>query len=234
MGLEPLVIMDRMKSMPDLGFQLDQADEELISLKFLKDNVKKRLDAAIDGIIKGNSVVVIGEKITVKIVVHTLQIFTQHIHTNVNPWLDKDSEDLPGGTTGMSPQKFKDLSDKGLIKEDVIIVDLEDKRTRNGKENKFIQRYMKNAEKENLSDVIADVKRRLDDLVELSLKLTESLTLSTDEAKEAMIKLKKDINNSDEFDFVTTLASQRNEALEVVINDLSATLQKAESYLGEF
>ena len=204
---------------------------DTISVGFIDRTLKKRVDQALLPMINGTSVIVTGDKPTVRIVTNTLRLFGQHIAMDVIEWLDEVST-IARNLTGMSENKFRNIKDE--LKHDYVHIDIDKGKINNGKSNKYISNWFKDVKKFDLDEGNKYIVRTLNGLVSSALGITRLTALPKNEAVDELLKLKKSINDKDKFAIVSDLASQRNPLLESMIEDISSAIKSAEDYFSNF
>ncbi len=214
-------ILRQIMETEDLGNRLSKINMEDLSLTFLDRTVSRNLDKAIYSAILGNPVYVIGDKPTVKLVIDSMAIFTQHLQTFVSLWSAEEDittnnrSFLKARFCGMSLSVYKKLVEKKIITETDTCVNLETNKVTGEKSSKHFIRMFDVIKKLSVVEVVTKIVHDLEKLVDLTLDLTALALLDKEEAKTRL----KDISSSK--DYVTSffrkaveLAVKRNPLLD--------------------
>jgi hypothetical protein len=212
--------------------KFEKFDENEISLAFMEKNVKKNYDRGIFSVIVGDQVAVVGDKPSVRIVSNSLALFAQHRVTDTIDWLEEDR--MGHNITGMSDEKYAILQQNNEIDDSTTVINLDKGSVTGGTSNKFIKKLFERVKKLDPKNARELIYQELDLLVSYALNVTMLTLLSLDEAVSNLESLKQNINNNPKFDLILKLAKQRNPWLELMINEVSASLKTAEDYLADF
>jgi hypothetical protein len=232
-GVDLENVIDRLIKTPDLGWKFSKQTEEAISMTFVNDLLKKKMDRILSSIVKGEPVIIIGDKLPVRIVVLTLQLFSTHLYTEVIEWLREDSYDISNGTNGMSMVKFDELINAKKITADYTVVDLHKKKVIGGEENGYLKHLFKDVMGLSLSAAKTIIQTELDDIVNTSLNITELLTKDLETATQEFKNIQSKVRNKDKFSLIVSLSSQRNPVLQKLVDNISDALTNIESYLTD-
>jgi len=187
-------IIDTLKNVDDPGNWLSRIDLDDLSPSFLERTVGKSLDKVIYSAIVGDSIFVIGDKPTVKLVIDTLSIFTQHIQNSVNVWITKNDLvhngkcDLSAKMCGMSSSVFDSLVEDGFISEKDTIVNIVTGKINGTKSSTSFKRLYDTIKKLSVAELVTKIELELEKLVSFSLELT---TISLVDENKGKAKLKE-------------------------------------------
>ncbi|MHA1217266.1 MAG: hypothetical protein ACTSSN_10755 [Candidatus Heimdallarchaeaceae archaeon] len=182
-------ILHKIMETEDLGNRLSRINIEDLSPTFLDRTVSRNLDKAIYSALLGNPVYVIGDKPTVKLVIDSMSIFTQHLQTFVSLWsaevdiITYSKCDLDARFCGMSLTVYKKLIEKKLISETDTCINLESSKVSGGKSSKHFKRLFDIIKKLSVVEVVTKIVNDLEKLVELTIDLTALALLDKEEAK---------------------------------------------------
>ena len=127
--LEMLEILDIIQNIEDPGNHFSTVDIEDLSLAFLKNAIGDKLDSILYPVITEENVIIVGDKLTSRLVIDTLSIFNQHISSEIIQWIGEkevSQVNLDRGLFGMSLPQFEKLSSSGKIPDNATIVNLID------------------------------------------------------------------------------------------------------------
>lgn len=127
---EMLEILDIIQNIEDSGNYFSSVEVEDLSLAFLNNAVDGKLESILYPVIVNETVLVIGDKLTTRLVIDTLSIFNQHIVSEIIQWADEDfdiigdNQILNTGIYGMSLSQFEKLKSKGKFVKEATIINL--------------------------------------------------------------------------------------------------------------
>ncbi|MHA2254125.1 MAG: hypothetical protein ACXAD7_27505 [Candidatus Kariarchaeaceae archaeon] len=227
-------LIAEIQSFRDLsGKAIDIRKDEDISIDMLFNSVKSNLENVVYEIILGNPVIVVGEKVSTRIVSKTLSIFSQHITQDVITWLD-EGDSIGYNITGLSNEKYKSIIDKNPGVASTIVVNLSDRKVIGGSSNKYVSNLLKSIKKKSIETAAAELEQDLNKLVVQSMEITELVFATQEDAKTYMGSLKKQIKDKHQLDLILELAKQRNPVLATVIDDISSAVSTAEELFANF
>lgn len=208
-------------------------NEDQFSLLFLEKNVKN-IDRALWSVITGDSVIVIGDKVSTRICTNTLSIFGQHLYTEVIEWLSKDETQIGGNITGMSQEHYNSLVKKGVIAQGTTIVNLLEGKTIGEKGSDYFKLLMDKMKRKELQEAYHSIGKELEQLIKNAIKIINFTQLEKEQAIKQLKELKKEINHKEKFDSIMTLAIKRNPLIKPYMDELQSTISAAEDYLSIF
>ncbi len=214
-------ILHKIMETEDPGNRLSKIDMEDLSPTFLDRTVSRNLDKAIYSAIIGEPVYVIGDKPTVKLVIDSMSLFTQHLQTFVSHWTAEEDItkigkcDLQVRFWGMSSLVYKKFVEKELISEKDTNINLETTKVTGEKSSNHFKKLFDTIKKLSITEVVTKIVYDLEKLVDLSLDLTALALLDKEKAKARL----KDISSSKRyassfFKKSLELAVQRNPLLD--------------------
>ncbi len=171
-------ILDTLRDIDDPGPRLTRISIEDLSPTFLDRTAGKNLERAIYSAIVGDEIFVVGDKPTVRLVIDTLAIFTQHLQTSVNVWITLDDIeqnekcDLDSRICGMSPKIYNDLIQKGLIDEHTTTINLEQSRVKGEKSSIYYKKLFDTIKRLRITEVAAKIAMELEPLIKTAMEIT--------------------------------------------------------------
>ncbi len=171
-------ILFTIKDLDDPGNRLSHINIEDLSTSFLDRTVGKNLERALYSAVTADEIFVVGDKPTVKLVIDTLSIFTQHIQTSVNVWVTtedirNDSKcDFSSKICGMSPAIYKQLLENGFIDEDSTKIDLEARRVTGEKSSSFFKKLFDTVKKLRIEEVVTKMSNELEQIASAAVNVT--------------------------------------------------------------
>ena len=216
--LSQLELLERIKDIPDLAVKtVEELDLDFLSLEFLKNNIKKKIDQVLMNVIVGKDpVIVIGTKPSVKVVTQTLLLFSQHKSIEYIDWLDPTETKIGAQITGMSIAQYQGLKDKIEERDNIVVVNIDNKKVlKSHGGNKYLGKLfdkVKNLEIRVASKIISE---ELGELVNQAIKVTSLVLLSRDESIKQLPSIK------------TTNSKQLNAKLDdILINEARKNFKK--------
>jgi hypothetical protein len=170
-------ILNTLREVDDPGNRLSRINIDDLSPTFLDRTIRRNLDKAIYSSIVGETILVIGDKPTVRLVIDTLSIFTQHFQTTVNVWITE--EDFENGKCnvrskicGMSPEIYNKLVDVGWVEETMTIIDLEASRVKGNKSSNHFNKLFDTIKRLKTSEVTLKILNELEKIVSAAIHIT--------------------------------------------------------------
>ena len=169
-----LDVLDDIQQLEDPGIRFYRIDIEELSLAFLFKAIERNLEQVIYSIIVGNPVFVVGDRLSVRLVIDTLSIFLQHFSTDTREWVIVDEiirdENLISESKlfGMSFSTYETLTNMNKITKKETIVDLETGKVDGEDESHYFLNILnenKNSDIEKTSVLIFQELRKLIDMV---------------------------------------------------------------------
>ena len=174
----------------DPGTRISKLNLEDLSPSFLDKTLGKNLDKLIYSAIVGGSILVVGDKPTVKLVIDTISIFTQHLQTSTNVWINPidlqagEKCELTSKICGLSSQNFNSIKDdKSLLKE-MIIVNLDTGKIEGEYSSSHFKKLFDTIKRLNVGEIATQIKQELDKLVTLILKISSFSLVDKNKAKQ--------------------------------------------------
>ncbi len=180
-------ILNTLKDIDDPGNRLSRINLEDLSPSFLVRTVGRNLDKAIYSAVIGEPIFIVGDKPTVKLVIDSMSIFTQHLQTSVNLWISADDFsqngkcDLSARMCGMSTEIYNALLSSETIKETDVCINLVNSRVTGAKSSHHFKKLFDTIKKLSIAEIVTKIALDLEKLVALSLDMT-SISL-VDEVK---------------------------------------------------
>ena len=190
---EMLEILDIIQNIEDPGNFFSTVEVEDLSLAFLNNAVDGKIESILYPVIVDESVIVIGDKLTTRLVINTLSIFNQHIASKIIQWADEDfdiiSDDyrFNSGLFGMSLSQYEKLKSKGKFAKESTIINLIDGDIKGYKTCNHFVSIIEKQKDQQLEKASVVVFNELRKLVSMSYIIT-SFSLYDKEQAEIMFK----------------------------------------------
>ncbi len=217
-------IINILKDIDDPGNRLSRISLEDLSPSFLERSVGRNLDEAIYSAIIGDPIYIVGDKPTVRVVLDTLSIFTQHLQTSVNPWvLENDITrsgkcDLNARICGMSPEIFKILSEGEVISETDTCINLITNRVIGINSSNHFKKLFDIIKKLPITEIVSKIALELEKLVSLSIDFTSISLVDKDKGKHQFKEISSKSGYSSSFiQKALELAVKRNVLLDYLL-----------------
>ncbi|MHA1200815.1 MAG: hypothetical protein ACTSQF_15975, partial [Candidatus Heimdallarchaeaceae archaeon] len=198
-------IINTLKDIDDPGNRLSRINLEDLSPTFLERTVGRNLDKAIYSAIVGEPIFIIGDKPTVKLVIDTLSIFTQHMQTSTNLWISENdlSEnekcDLSARLCGMSTEVYRILSEVEVITESDTSVNLVTGKVTGVKSSNHFKKLYDTIKKLSIAELVTKIALELEKIVSLSLDLTSISLVDEIKGKRKLKQMNSKSNYSSSF-----------------------------------
>jgi hypothetical protein len=221
MFIDPEIKMAKL--LPELTkvYDLERKEEafnpEYMSLKFLDKNVKS-LDKVIYPLVIGKPVVVLGDRPSTKIVTRTLLIFTQHLSTEIIEWLVTENQ-IGLNITGMSKDKYNELSRKNLIDDSVTTINLDDGKVKGKYSSSYIKKIYDQVKKKSQVIAYAVIGAELEKITQLAITINGLALLDKSTAIEKLKQIKTQTQNENKFKKAVRLAYYRNIFLQPLLKE---------------
>jgi hypothetical protein len=182
-------ILNGLIEVDDPGNRLSKLNLEDLSPTFLDRTISKNFEKAIFSAIVGDPIYVVGDKPTVKLVIDSLSIFTQHLQTSVNLWISEEDLtkngkcDLHARLCGMSTSLFNKLLESGQITETDTNIKLEVSRVFGEKSSTHFKKLFDTVKRLSIAEVVTKIVHDLEKLVNLALNLTSLALFDKEKAK---------------------------------------------------
>lgn len=207
-------------------------DSEYFSISYLDKNVKG-LEKVIYPIVIGDPAIIVGDKLSTRIVTTSLSIFAQHLNTEVIEWLTGEIK-IGSNITGVSREVYDELVKEGGIDESVTVVNLIDNKIKGKNASSYFKKVFDNVKKKSPEEAYKDIGKELEKLAFEAMQVTSLAILDRKDAAKKLQQIYTGINNKSKFNKIMTLASKRNPLIEYLLEDLKSTVHAAEDYLGIF
>ncbi|MCE7749096.1 MAG: hypothetical protein GPJ51_11905 [Candidatus Heimdallarchaeota archaeon] len=189
--LEMLEILDLIQNIEDPGNHFSTVDIEDLSLSFLKNAIGNKLDTILYPVITEENVIIVGDKLTSRMVIDTLSIFNQHITLDIIQWVDEKIDvnevNLDKGIFGMPLNQFKKLSSTGKIPDKTTIVNLIDGEIKGNKEGTHFITLLDKLKDQDLDKASVVIFNELRKLVSMAYIIT-SFSLYDKEQSEMLFR----------------------------------------------
>ncbi len=186
---EMLDVLDLIQNIEDSGNHFTHTDVEELSLAYLSNAILKNLDQVLYSVTTGKKVIVVGDKLTVKITIDTLSIFNQHLAIKVKGWVDNEEDainivsELDVGLCGMNKELFdKLILTKNQLGEIVVINLIEGSVKGHQASEYFFGLYEKNIDKD-INKTAIEIFNELRKLVSMSYIITSFSLYSQEQAE---------------------------------------------------
>ena len=188
---EMLDILDIIQNIEDPGNHFARIDIEDLSLGFLSTVIINQLDEVLYSVITGKKVLLVGDKLTVKLAVDTLAMFNQHLAIKVISWINNKDEvektlkELDIGLYGMNLDTFSSLNlPKDKLK-DLTVVNLIEGTVKGHQASHHFFNIFQEYEHEEITKAAIKIFNELRKLVSMSYIIT-SFSLYTKEQVEPL------------------------------------------------
>lgn len=192
-----------------------------INLLDIMNNKIKDLDKIIFQTIIGNRIVITGQKENVVDLINTIDMFTSHQITEIVVWLEDD--EIGKNITGMSLDKFTELSNANKIESSVMVVNLDDNKLSGNvvRSNKFIKKLIDRTKKLSYKQAYDIIANELELIVSYGINVTTYTPQTKDILLSNLQDMKGSIGDGSQYDLIQNLASRLNTWLRCVIYDQS-------------
>lgn len=192
-NFEMLEILDIIQNIEDPGNHFTHTDVEELSLSFLTNALPDDIDKALYSVITGKKVVLVGDKLTVKIAIDSLSIFDQHLALKVQSWLDNEEDaaeallNLDTSLCGMNLETFNKLDFSRNDFKDFTIVDLIEGTVKGHQQSVYYYGLFKKYITEEITKTALIIFNELRKLVSMSYIIT-SFSLYNKEQAETLFE----------------------------------------------
>ncbi len=182
-------ILNGLIELDDPGNRLSKLNLEDLSPTFLDRTISKNFEKAIYSAIVGEPIYIVGDKPTVKLVIDSLSIFTQHLQTSVNPWINEEDMSKNGKCVlharlcGMSSSLYNKLLEDGQISTSETNINLEASRVNGENSSTHFKKLFDTVKRLSIAEVVTKIVHDLEKLVNLSLELTSLALFDKEKAK---------------------------------------------------
>ena len=212
--------------------EVKSLDSEYFSINYLYKNVRG-LEKVIYPIIVGDPVIIVGDKLSTRIIANTLPIFAQHLNTEVIEWLTGETK-IGSNITGISKETYDKLVENDEIGESITVVNLINNKIKGKNSSTYFKKVFDKVKKKSPEEAYVSIGKELEKLVFEAMQLASLAIIDRKDATKKLQKIYKSISNKSKFNKIMTLASKRNPLIEYLLEDLKSTLHAAEDYLGIF
>lgn len=208
-------------------------DSEYFSIDYLDKNVKG-LEKVIYPIVIGEPVIIVGDKLSTRIVTTSLSIFAQHLNTEVIEWLTGETK-IGVNITGVSKEVYNELVEEGGgIEESVTVVNLLENKIKGKNASSYFKKIFDKVKKKSPEEAYRSIEKELEKLAFEAMHVTSLAILDRKSAAKKLQQIFTSVNNKSKFNKIMTLASKRNPLIEYLLEDLKSTVHAAEDYLNIF
>ncbi len=188
-------ILNSLLEIDDPGNRLSKLNLEDLSPTFLDRTISKNFEKAIYSAVVGEPIYVVGDKPTVKLVIDSLSVFTQHLQTSVNLWISEEDLtkngkcDLHARLCGMSTSLYNKLLEEGQIAASDTNINLDSSRVNGEKSSTHFKKLFDTIKRLSIAEVVTKIVYDLEKLVNLALELTSLALFDKEQAKSKFKKL---------------------------------------------
>lgn len=219
-----LDILDVLQRSEDPGNRFSRVKIEDISLAFLTKATTSNLENAIYAAIVDDPMLVVGDMHTVKLVIDTLSIFSQHNTTNMLEWIDTEEQALEENITtlssiyGMPHELYRLRANNGLIDNKTTIIDLETGRVGKGIPSYYFMNLFDTNINQDISKISVTIFNELRKLVSMALIYTSLIMYEKEKAQQMLDDLSLQSLYPQSFiRKAIDLAKKRNKVLELIL-----------------
>ncbi|MHA2358352.1 MAG: hypothetical protein ACXABK_06255 [Candidatus Heimdallarchaeaceae archaeon] len=188
-----LDILDTLQKSEDPGIRFFRIEIEDLSLAFLFNIIEKNISHAIYSVITGKPVYVIGNRLSVRLVIDTLSVFSQHLSVESHDWvtiLDVEAGrkcDLSTKICGMASNVYQELLSSGQIEKDATLIDLDNATVEGHFESFYFMKILEENRLRNIEAASVLIFHELRKLVSMSYIIT-SFALDNKELAQQKLK----------------------------------------------
>ncbi len=188
---EMLDILDIIQNLEDPGNHFTHTDIEELSLNFLSNAIPRQLSQALFPVITGRKVVLVGDKLTVKLAIDTLSMFNQHLALKVQSWLNEEKaaiealSELDISLCGMNIETFNKLDMSKKEYENFTIINLLEGTVRGYQQSEYYLGLFEKNITDDITKAALKIFNELRKLVSMSYIIT-SFSLYTKEQAEPL------------------------------------------------
>ncbi len=188
-------ILKELRAYEDPGNRFAIINHEYISFELLSRLVRVDFNKAIYSSVVGDTIYVIGDKVSNKIVMDHLSIFTQHLQTQFYEFVDENFEVSKENkerfipmVIGMDSNVYNVLTKKGVIDKKATVIDINSRQAFGNNESVYFDGLI-NKLKDKPSHIIGEtISTELSHLVSMTYIISSFAVFSK---KEAVLKLKE-------------------------------------------
>jgi hypothetical protein len=185
-------LLNTIREIDDPGNRLSRINVEDLSIAFLDRTIGKNIEKVIYPAVTGDTLLVVGDKPTVRLVIDTLSLFTQHLMIAVNTWVTEEDFnregkcDLNSRICGMSYEMYNKLVENGSITELMTTVDLKASRVKGNRVSQYFKRLFDRIKSLRTSEIAENIYNELEVLVASAVHITSFGLLNKDKGKERL------------------------------------------------
>ncbi len=219
-----LEILDLLQKFEDKGNRFSKVDIDDLSLSILSKAARSNLESAIHAAVIGDPLIIVGSKNSVKLVIDTLSIFTQHTAVEIKDWNDDRENDFKkeiisqcSTIHGISLDLYSRFKDKDWL-DTTTIMELDTGIVRNGNPSfYFMDIFEKNIHQDiNKSAVV--IFNELRKLVSMAFIFTSLVMYEKEKAQQMLDNLSLQSLYPQSFiRKAIELAKKRNKLLDLII-----------------
>ncbi|MHA1200009.1 MAG: hypothetical protein ACTSQF_11830, partial [Candidatus Heimdallarchaeaceae archaeon] len=188
-NFEMLDILDILQNMEDKGNHFTHTNIEELSLSFLSTAIPRQLNDVLYSVITGRKVLLIGDKLTVKLAVDTLSMFNQHLAIKVQSWLNKKEDaikaltELDTSLCGMNIETFNQLDLSKTEYKDLMIINLLEGTVKGHQQSEYFSGLLEKNVNEDITKTALKMFNELRKLVSMSYIITSFSLYSKEQAE---------------------------------------------------
>ncbi|MHA1398579.1 MAG: hypothetical protein ACTSSF_12870 [Candidatus Heimdallarchaeaceae archaeon] len=193
-----LDILDVVQQTEDPGSRYWKINLEEISLTFLEKAIETNLSVAIESVVSGKSILVIGDKLTTKLIIDILIIFTQHLTYKINDWISKEeikgifSDSEYPQIIGLSSDVYEYLKKNYSLSPFATSINLFTGSADEGDSSTYFMDILEKSRNFDLELFCEKIFLELRKLVSMSFVLTSFTTEKREKQKEEIVKFLKE------------------------------------------
>ncbi|MHA1305211.1 MAG: hypothetical protein ACTSQE_03665 [Candidatus Heimdallarchaeaceae archaeon] len=186
-------ILQFLRDLEDPGNRFSTVNSENLSLILLSRLVRVGLEKAIYSAIVGDPIYVLGDRVSIKIVLDNLSFFTQHLQTQYYEFVDetfliREEKRFIPRIVGMSPETYEKLVKNGTIDKKDTVIDLDQGQVFGTQESIHFKDLMMKIKDKETAVVAKTILKELNHLVSMTFIITSFALL---ERKESLAKMKE-------------------------------------------
>ncbi|MHA1668299.1 MAG: hypothetical protein ACTSUR_06530, partial [Candidatus Heimdallarchaeaceae archaeon] len=191
-------ILLEIKEIEDPGNRISQLNIDDLSTAFLDRAITKNFEKAIFSLVVGDPLVIIGDKPTIRLIMDTLSIFTQHIQYNFIYWIGINNQSLchkcnsSATICGMSMDIFTSFRQEGILPESITTIDLAKSRVEGVNSSFYLKKLFETIKKLETTEIITLISNELEKIVTTALLITSCTLEKKEEGIQKVKKLSQD------------------------------------------
>ncbi|UJG44808.1 MAG: hypothetical protein K9W46_06390 [Candidatus Heimdallarchaeum endolithica] len=179
-------ILEKLRNIEDPGNKLAFVNRDHVSFHLLLRLVKDNIGKAIYSAIVGEPIYITGDRVSVRIVMDNLAIFTQHLQTSYMEYVDdkyRPSEEkrFTPKIVGMSKETFTFLEKKNILEETATLIDLDNRIVHGIRESDYFKKLFDELKDKPYEEAVKRIQRELNQLVSMTFIITSFALLGKKE-----------------------------------------------------